>query len=72
MLPKKITDLPKDLQPAAIAAFTKNGKLLLDDEEFVDQFNANMVVKKSQFDQLSNIAQGLAMTPVELSKEYLM
>ena len=71
ILPRSISQLPKELQDIAEKAFTKDGKLLLNDKEFRNRFNEAQVVEKTQFDELSEFAKLNAMSPAELDEDFI-
>lgn len=70
-LPKSIEDFPKIYQDTAQKAFTKNGKLLLEDQDFRDNFNMNNIAEEDQFSKLSSVAKQTSEKNITFDRESL-
>ena len=72
VLPKSFADIPEHLQWIAGKVFTKDGKSLLHDKDFRDQFYSAQVVNKSQFDSISELAKQFSMQPEDVDEDFIL
>ena len=72
VLPKSFADIPQHLQDIAAKVFIKDGKSLLHDEKFREQFNTAQVVEKSQFDSISELAKEFSMQPADIDEDFIL
>ena len=70
-LPKTLEEIPEQYRSAAKSMFTVNGKFLLEDKKFRDDFNAKNVVEKNQLENITKIAKNVATTEHKLDKDYI-
>jgi len=70
-LPSSIEEIPSQYRNVAKSMFTKEGKFLLGDKQFRDEFNAKNVVEKDQLKNITDIAKKVADDKINLDDNYV-